>query len=108
MLLYLANTTHPDILFLVNQCAQFSNNPKESHATALKCIGCYLNTTADRGILIHQCEGIPTLDCWVDADFAGFYSKEDSKDPTSIRSQTGLLSLLAETLLCGIPSYRQK
>jgi len=41
MLLYLANTTHPDISYAVNQCAKFSNNLKESHATALKCIGCY-------------------------------------------------------------------
>jgi len=36
MLLYLANTTRPDIAFAVNQCACFSNDPKEIHATALK------------------------------------------------------------------------
>jgi len=94
MLWYLANTTRPDISFSVNQCARFSNDPRESHATALKRIGCYLKATADKGILIRRCEGIPTLDCWVDADFAGLYSKEDSKDPTSVRSRTGYVITL--------------
>jgi len=42
MILYLANTTRPDISFAINQCARFSSNPKEPHASALKRIGCYL------------------------------------------------------------------
>jgi len=79
MLLYLANTTRPDIAFAVNQCACFSNDPKEPHATALKQIGCYLKTTDDKGIIIRKTQGIPMLDCWVDADL---------KDPTSVRSRT--------------------
>jgi len=94
MLLYLANTTRPDIAFAVNQCARFSSDPKEPHATALKRIGCYLKTTDDKGIILRKSLGIPTLDCWVDADFAGLYSTEDSKDPTSVRSRTGFVITL--------------
>jgi len=39
---------------------------------------------------------MPTLNCWVDADFAGLYSKEDPKDPTSVRSHTGYVIALGE------------
>jgi len=106
MLLYLANTTHPILSFSVNQCAQFSNDPKELHAMALKCIGCYLKAMADKEIIICQSEGIPTLDCWIDADFAGLYSKKDPKHPTSIQTQTGYV--LVVIWLFGIPSCRWK
>jgi len=96
MILYLANTTRPDISFAINQCARFSNDPKEPHATALKRIGCYLKTTAHKGIILRKCAGIPQLNCWVDADFAGLYSKEDPHDPTSVRSRTGFVIALGE------------
>jgi len=94
MLMYLGNTTRPDIAFAVNQCARFSHDPRETHATALKRIGCYLKATIDKGILWKKGMGNPTLDCWVDADFAGLYSKEDHDDPTSVRSRTGFVIAL--------------
>jgi len=96
MILYLANTTRLDILFVINQCARFSNDPKEPHATALKRIGCYLKSTANKGIVLRKCPGIPQLNCWVDANFAGLYSKEDPTDPTSVRSRTGFVVALGE------------
>jgi len=52
MILYLANTTRPDISFAINQCARFSADPREPHATALKRIGCYLKNTSDKGIVL--------------------------------------------------------
>jgi len=94
MLMYLGNTTRPDISFAINQCARFSHDPRETHATALKRIGCYLKATRDRGIIWQKGTDIPTLDCWVDADFAGLYSKEDHDDPTSVRSRTGFVIAL--------------
>jgi len=94
MLMYLGNTTRPDISFAVNQCAQFSHDPRETNSTALKRIGCYLKATRDKGIIWKKGTGIPTLDCWVDADFAGLYSKEDNNDPTSVRSRTGFVIAL--------------
>jgi len=36
------------------------------------------------------------LNCWVDANFAGLYSKEDPKDPTSVQSRTGYVIALGE------------
>jgi len=94
MLMYLGNTTRPDISFSVNQCARFSHDPRETHATALKQIGCYLKATCNRGIVWKKGLTIPTLDCWVDADFAGLYSKEKHDDPTSVRSRTGFVIAL--------------
>jgi hypothetical protein len=36
-----------------------------------------------------------TVDCYVDADFAGLYGVEDSQDPISVKSQTGDVILIA-------------
>jgi len=48
----------------------------------------------DKGIIIWKTQDIPMLDCWVDADFAGLYSLEDPKDPTSVYSRTGFVITL--------------
>jgi hypothetical protein len=37
-----------------------------------------------------------TLDCYVDADFAGLYGKEDPQDPTCARSRTGYIITLGD------------
>ena len=39
MLIYLARNTHPDIEYVVHQCARFQLNPKKSHENAIKRIG---------------------------------------------------------------------
>jgi len=96
MILYLANTTRPNISFAINQCARFSSDPKEPHATALKRIGCYLKMTSDKGLVLRKCSEIPKLNCYVDADFAGLYLKEDPKDPTSVQSRTGYVITLGD------------
>jgi hypothetical protein len=36
-----------------------------------------------------------TIDCYVDADFAGLYGVEDSQDSLSVKSRTGYVLLLA-------------
>lgn len=36
MLIFLATNSRPDITYAVNQCTQFTHNPKASHATAVK------------------------------------------------------------------------
>jgi hypothetical protein len=36
MLIYLYNTTHPDIGFAITSCARFSHDPKVEHGTAIK------------------------------------------------------------------------
>jgi len=52
--------------------------------------------TSSKGIILHKSTGIPKLNCWVDADFASLYSKEDPNDPTSICSCTGYVISLGD------------
>ena len=92
MLIYLAKNTRPDIEYAVHQCARFQLNPKKAHENAVKRIGRYLLGTRDKGITFTpKLDEINSLECFVDADFAGNYSKETSQDPDSVKSRTGCL-----------------
>ena len=54
---YLVSNTRLDIYFSVYQCAQFTNNTKASHDTAVKRICWYLQDTKDtcmKGLLGHE------------------------------------------------------
>jgi hypothetical protein len=90
MLLYLSTNTRPDIAFAVSQAARFSNDPKESHATAIKTILRYLARTADKGTIIQPVTEL-LVDCYVDADFAGLYGSEPDGNPVSVKSRTGYI-----------------
>ena len=94
MLLYLSTNTRPDIAFAVSQVCRFSNEPKKSHATAVKTILRYLKKTADKGLIIHPGKGLFHLDLYVDADFCGLFGREDPYDKNSVRSRTGYIVLL--------------
>ena len=52
MLLYLCTNTRPDISFAVSQACRFVNDPKQSHANAIKHILKYLKKTMHEGITI--------------------------------------------------------
>ena len=93
MLLYLEGHTRPDISFAVNQCARYTFSPRKSHEEALKHIGRYLKLTKDKEIIMNPKKTLQ-IDCFVDADFAGLYSYEDSKDPTCVRSIFGHLFMI--------------
>ena len=100
MLLYLASNSRPDISFAVHQCARFTHNPKVSHEKAIIRICRYLKGTQEEG-LIYEPSSEMTVDCYVDADFAGLYGVEDSQDPISVKSRTGYVILIANCpLLC--------
>lgn len=100
MLLYLSTNTRPDIAYAVSQVARFSHNPKRSHASAVKTIIRYLCGTIDQGV-VYSRPDLFTLDCYVDADFAGLYGREPSEDPTSVKSRTGyIISVGGCFLLC--------
>ena len=90
MLLYLATNTRPDIAFAVSQVARFSHYPKKSHATAVKTIIRYLSGTKSNGVIFKQPTKL-SLDCYVDADFAGLYNQEPHCEPTSVKSRTGYI-----------------
>ncbi|KAI2494285.1 hypothetical protein MHU86_20262 [Fragilaria crotonensis] len=87
MLLYLSTNTRPDIAFAVSQVARFSHNPKKSHASAIKTIVRYLQRTYDKGMIVKP-TGDLTLDCYVDADFAGLHRRDpDSRQAPQSRGQ---------------------
>ena len=94
MLLYLASNSRPDISFAVHQCARFTHGPKASHEKAIIRICRYLKGTANEGIIYSPTQNM-SVDCYVDADFAGLYGTEASDDPVSVKSRTGYVILLA-------------
>jgi hypothetical protein len=97
MLAYLTNTTRAEMAFAVHQCSRFSANPRKPHGSAIKRIVAYLIETRNQGMVVRKfAKKDNLLHCWVDADYAGLYSKEDPHDPTSCRSRTGYVITLGE------------
>jgi hypothetical protein len=95
MLLYLSTNTRPDIAFAVSQVARFSHNPKKSHATAVKMIVCYLScSTYDKETIVTP-TGTLDMETSCDADFAGLYHRGPDLEPTSVKSCTGFIVVLA-------------
>ena len=94
MLLYLSINTRPDISFAVSQVCRFEADPKKSHASVVKTLLRYLKGTADKGMIIRPTKGDLRLDMYVDADYAGLHGYEDSRDPNSVRSRTGYITIL--------------
>ena len=90
MLLYLSMNTRPDIPFAVSQVAQFTSNPKQSHASAVKMIIRYLSATSDKGIIFTPTTDFK-VDCYVDADFAGLHEREPQELSASACSGTGYI-----------------
>ena len=94
MMMYLASSTRPDILFAVHQCAKYSAFPKRCHEEAVKRIGRYLKKTRLKG-MTYQPDGTNKLDCYVDADFAGRFAEESSHLRSSVLSRTGYVIYLS-------------
>jgi hypothetical protein len=90
MLLYLSQNSRPDIAYAVHQCARFTHVPRQSHAVAVKRILRYLNSTKDKGMTLRPNYNL-TIDCFVDADFAGLWKAEDDQNPLCVKSRTGFL-----------------
>ncbi|KAI2500827.1 hypothetical protein MHU86_13613 [Fragilaria crotonensis] len=82
-----------NIAFAVSQVARFSHNPKKSHASAIKTIVRYLQRTHDKGMIVKP-TGDLTLDCYVDADFAGLHRRDPDTSPSSAKSRTGYIITL--------------
>ena len=96
MLLYLASNSRPEIAYAVHQCARFTHNPKASHAKAVKRICRYLKGTRDQGMILTPSKDCLSVDCYVDADFAGQWNSEDPQDPLCVKSRTGYVLMVAD------------
>jgi len=93
MLLFLGTFLLQCTSVLVSHITQ---NPKAPHEKAIISICCYLNVIQEEGLLIYKPSLEMTVDCYVDADFAGLYGFEDSQDPISVKSCTGYVILFAD------------
>ena len=93
MLLYLGCSC-PDISFAMHQCAHYTHSLKQSHEDALKKIGCYLKGTLNKGHVLTPSRSLK-IDCYLDADFAGLWMRDDKQDPHCVRSCTGYVICLA-------------
>ena len=92
MLIYLSTNTRPDITFAVSQVARYGNNPKASHARAVKKILRYLRGTSTKGITFKPLtKSSFQLDLYADADFAGRHGADPLSDRNSARSRTGYI-----------------
>ena len=87
MLLYLEKGTRPDLAYCVHQCARYSSNPKKKHAKALKKIGKYLKSTRSKGTIMTP-DATKHIEIYVDADFAGNWTKLSSNNPRSSLSRS--------------------
>ena len=88
---FLEKSTRPEIAYAVHQCARFANNPRESHANAVKYLCRYLLGTKDEGIILHP-DPSKSFEVHVDCDFAGNWVKEDAmNDPSTAKSRTGFV-----------------
>ena len=88
MMNYLLMCTRPELAMSVHQCARFCNDPKLQHERALLYIARYLLNSKDQGI-IYEVDKTKGLECYVDADFAGGFTKETADNPENVMSRTG-------------------
>jgi hypothetical protein len=88
---FLENSTRAEIAYAIHQCARFANNPRKSHANAVKYLCRYLLATKDEGIILKP-DVSKSFEVHVDCDFAGNWVKEDAmNDPSTAKSRTGYI-----------------
>jgi hypothetical protein len=94
MLNYLTSITRPELAMAVHQAARFTISPMLSHERAVQRIGKYLLSSKDKG-MIFKPDTSKGLECFVDADFAGGWSKTDASDTNTVLSRTGYVIMYA-------------
>ena len=98
MLNYLSGSTRPDIAMAVYEMARFCIDPKRSYEKVIMRITRYLCCTAKFGIF-YSLDLTKGLEVYVDADFAGSWTKEMALDPNSVLSRSGFVIMLFGCLL---------
>ena len=84
---YISGSPRPDITYTTHSTAMFSANTKASHDKGVKRIINYLKGTKENGLIMYP-KNDKGLECFVDADFAGGWSTNESDDPASVYSCT--------------------
>ena len=88
MLSYLQGLTRPDISMEVHQCARFSNYPRLIHERAVQKIGKYLSETDTSG-KIYDPDKTQGIECYVYADFAWIWDRDNEQRAENFLSQSG-------------------
>ena len=107
MLLYLAANSRPEIAYVVHQCARFTHNPKASHGAAVKQICLYLQGTKTKGLILKPSKQL-TVDCFVDADFAGQCNVENPETLCVSNHRQAMFFLLGTVLSTGFQNCKVK
>eukprot|EP00957_Ditylum_brightwellii_P176217 13418038-Ditylum_brightwellii.AAC.1 len=115
MLICLASKLRPDISMAVHQCVRYTYNPCCIHEVAVKRIVCYLIGTKDtkegqtgyHGMVINRTDDL-TLECFVDANFAGLWGHEDDQVSSSVKSCTGFILTLGGTLILWVSKLQSE
>ena len=89
MCTYVVSNTRPDWEYAVHQCVRFQCDPRKPHANVIKRIGRYIIGLRDKDLAFKPTGDLTHFECYVDADFAGNYTKETCKDHNSVKSRTG-------------------
>ena len=91
MLNYLVMCSHPELSFAVHQCARFCNKPMRVHEQAVKRVIRYLIGTKRNKCqgTIYRPDHTKSIEVYVDASFAGDWSKTWKEDESSVMSRTG-------------------
>ena len=87
---YLEKGTRSDISYITHQCARFCEDPKESHAKAIRWLVRYLKGTKDKGLVFSPNKN-KGIELFVDADFAGNWDINDTDNPDTARSRHGYI-----------------
>jgi hypothetical protein len=77
-------------MMATHQCARFSVDPRLPQEQAVKRIVRYLKSTQDKGLIMHP-DRTRGLECHVDADFTGGWSKQYTDDASTCYSRTGYI-----------------
>ena len=83
LLNYISGLSRPDIAKATHSSARFSANPKASHDKGVKRIIKYLKFTKENGLIMYP-KIDKGLECFVDVDFSGGWSRNKSDDPASV------------------------
>jgi hypothetical protein len=92
---YLAQTTHPDIMYAVHQIAKYLSDSHQSHGEAILYLICYLKKTRELGIRFKP-DPKKGFECYCDADFSGLWNKTFAPvDPSTSKSRSGWIIFYA-------------
>jgi hypothetical protein len=92
---YLAQTTHPDIMYATHQIAKYSSDPRTSHGEAVIYLIRYLKKTRDLGLRFKP-DPSKGCECYCDADYPGLWNKAFAPvDRSTSKSRSGWIIFYA-------------